>query len=92
MASPDKKKGVDLAIVFGGPRKGAPKGDDMSKDDDDMSHDDDMDSEDDKGSDVPPDFEAAYKEYEQADDGEAKMKAFWEAVKACVDYSDSDEG
>ena len=69
-AKKGKDKGVDLAIVLGGPVKakgGKPP----------------PEAEPDADDDAPtPEFEAAFAEY-QADPSDAQ--AFWRAVKACTE-------
>lgn len=69
-----KKKGVDLAIVFGGPAKG--KGGVKPPE---SAAEDAAEVDEESPS---PEFEAAFDEY-QANPADAM--AFWRAVKACVE-------
>lgn len=78
MASP-AKKGVDLAIVLGGPPKKGRGGPPMG-DDDEMMPDDD---EDDHG-DSDAAFDVAFEEYEMAEGPEERKAAFKRAIEACL--------
>jgi hypothetical protein len=76
MSAAEKKKPVDLAIVFGGggSKKGRASEDDSA---DDSYEDDDEDSD---VSDVSAEFESAYDEW-KADPSPDTM---WRMIKACV--------
>lgn len=76
-----KKKGVDLAIVFGG--KSGKGGDKPSRPDD--SEGDDMREEKDDDDDLPAGFEeAATEAFPDLDGDQDRLKAFLRAVKACT--------
>ena len=77
------KKGVDLAIVFGGKPKGAkgePSDDDMDKGTDEEESDDEKQDEE-----VSPAFKAAYQEWDEAEDEDDKMAAMKRLIHTCVD-------
>lgn len=71
------KKGVDLALIFGGHKPGdEPSG--QGGDEYEGSGDGDEDM---GGGDVPPDFQAAYEDYKR----EPSAEGMWEMIRACVE-------
>ena len=70
----------DLASLFG-------KGGDEPPESDDGDEQYDKGMEDDE--ELPPDFEAAYQEWKNAEDEHEEMMAFWRAVKSCSDAEGS---